>query len=192
MAHSVTTGRERILIAARKLFAARGFDGVTIRDIGEEAGLTNPALYRHFADKEALGIELYRDSYARMLHAIEIATDGVDDPVAKIEAYVVAVAELFEQERDVVLYIDEHQVRFWPAVRAEFEGRTLSERVGAWVRAARRGGAMPTAPSMAMQTALILGFVSHWFAMRATDLVKREPPRALAAYVRGALTGSNT
>lgn len=191
MGQVTTTGRERILTAARKLFAARGFDSVTIRDIGEEAGLTNPALYRHFADKEALGVELYRQCYARMLDEIENATAAAADPLAKLENYVCAVADLFETQRDLVLYVDEHQVRFWPSVRAAFEGRTLSERVGAWIRAARRSGAIPTAPSVTMQVALVMGFVSHWFAMRATDLVKREPPRALAAYVRGALMGSN-
>lgn len=189
MAPSAEPGRERILSAARKLFAARGFDGVSIRDIGEAAGLTNPALYRHFADKEALGVELYRRSYQRMLDDVERASAAVSAPLEKIEAYVSAVADLFEREPDLVLYVDEHQVRFWPRIRAEFEGRTLSERISAWVRAARRSGAISSDASISMQVALVMGLVSHWFAMRAAGLVKREAPRTLATFARNALTG---
>ena len=46
--------REQILRAAMDCFAARGFRGTTTRDIAARVGLTEAALYRHFASKEAL------------------------------------------------------------------------------------------------------------------------------------------
>jgi AcrR family transcriptional regulator len=58
-----TRGKERVLRAALDLFAKRGFDQVTIRDIGDAAGVTNPALYRHYPSKEELGVDLYRRCY---------------------------------------------------------------------------------------------------------------------------------
>ncbi len=39
---------------AAELFRARGFHGVGINDIAAAAGVTGPALYRHFADKQAV------------------------------------------------------------------------------------------------------------------------------------------
>ena len=36
------------------LFAARGYHGVSMDDIGSAAGVTGPALYHHFAGKEAM------------------------------------------------------------------------------------------------------------------------------------------
>lgn len=46
--------REEILEVAVGLFAARGYHGVSMDDIGGAAGVTGPALYHHFAGKEAM------------------------------------------------------------------------------------------------------------------------------------------
>lgn len=46
--------REEILEVAVDLFAARGYHGVSMDDIGAAAGVTGPALYHHFAGKEAM------------------------------------------------------------------------------------------------------------------------------------------
>jgi len=48
------TRREQILRIAAELFAQRGFHGVSINDIGAAVGISGPALYRHFAAKEAV------------------------------------------------------------------------------------------------------------------------------------------
>jgi AcrR family transcriptional regulator len=48
------TRRDQILRTAAELFAQRGFRGVSINDIGAAVGTTGPALYRHFASKEAV------------------------------------------------------------------------------------------------------------------------------------------
>ncbi|MFY1635323.1 TetR/AcrR family transcriptional regulator [Solwaraspora sp. WMMB335] len=46
--------RDEILQIAVGLFAARGYHGVSMDDIGAAAGVTGPALYHHFAGKEAM------------------------------------------------------------------------------------------------------------------------------------------
>ena len=46
--------RQELLKIAADLFAERGFANVTVDDIGEAAGVSGPALYHHFAGKEAL------------------------------------------------------------------------------------------------------------------------------------------
>ncbi|MGC0273834.1 TetR/AcrR family transcriptional regulator [Pseudactinotalea sp. Z1739] len=50
--------RQQILDAAADLFARHGFHGVSINDIGRQVGTSGPALYRHFASKEAVLAEL--------------------------------------------------------------------------------------------------------------------------------------
>jgi AcrR family transcriptional regulator len=59
MTDSVRTVRPRdrkaqLAAVAAELFRARGFPGVGIKDIADAAGVTGPALYRHFADKQAI------------------------------------------------------------------------------------------------------------------------------------------
>jgi AcrR family transcriptional regulator len=46
--------RDEILEIAVGLFASRGYHGVSVGDIGSAAGVTGPALYHHFAGKEAM------------------------------------------------------------------------------------------------------------------------------------------
>jgi|SRR5688572_2015185 TetR/AcrR family transcriptional regulator len=46
--------REVILDAAERLFAARGVDGVAVRDLARELNLTPSSLYNHFPGKQAL------------------------------------------------------------------------------------------------------------------------------------------
>lgn len=45
---------DAILQAAARLFAARGYSGVSLEDIGAAVGVSGPAVYRHFAGKQAL------------------------------------------------------------------------------------------------------------------------------------------
>ncbi|MBO0870883.1 MAG: TetR/AcrR family transcriptional regulator [Micromonosporaceae bacterium] len=48
------TRRDEILEIAVGLFVARGYHGVSMDNIGAAAGVTGPALYHHFAGKEAM------------------------------------------------------------------------------------------------------------------------------------------
>src|SRR4051794_20306173 len=46
--------RDALLSSAAQLFAARGFDGVSIEDLGSSVGISGPAVYRHFPSKQAV------------------------------------------------------------------------------------------------------------------------------------------
>jgi AcrR family transcriptional regulator len=52
--------RRHILDTATVLFAERGFDGLTTKDLARRLGITEPVLYQHFASKEALWREVQR------------------------------------------------------------------------------------------------------------------------------------
>ena len=46
--------RQALLSAAASLFAAHGFNRVSLEDLGAAAGVSGPAVYRHFAGKQAV------------------------------------------------------------------------------------------------------------------------------------------
>src|SRR5689334_23742856 len=46
--------KERILVAAAALGARRGFDAISMADIGAEAGIVGSGVYRHFDSKTAI------------------------------------------------------------------------------------------------------------------------------------------
>jgi AcrR family transcriptional regulator len=49
---------QRIIEAALRLFSERGFESTSMDSIAREAGVTKPTLYNHWADKEALMMEV--------------------------------------------------------------------------------------------------------------------------------------
>ena len=54
--------RDRILAAARKAFDRHGIEGLSLRDVAAKVGITPMAIYRHFANKEALVDALVLDA----------------------------------------------------------------------------------------------------------------------------------
>jgi AcrR family transcriptional regulator len=52
--------RERLFLAGERLFAERGFDGVSVRDIVQEAGANLAAISYHFGSKGDLFLEIFR------------------------------------------------------------------------------------------------------------------------------------
>jgi AcrR family transcriptional regulator len=72
--------RERYLTAAGHLFAERGYRAVSIDDLGAEVGVSGPALYNHFASKEAMLIELLVGVSERLLLGLEkTLAEGLSD-----------------------------------------------------------------------------------------------------------------
>ncbi|OZC91513.1 TetR family transcriptional regulator [Rhodococcus sp. 06-418-1B] len=50
--------RAQLLTAAAELFADRGFASVRLEDLGAAVGVSGPAVYRHFSNKESVLVEL--------------------------------------------------------------------------------------------------------------------------------------
>src|SRR5258707_13128397 len=59
--------RGEILAAASKMFADRGYEAVTLREIAKELGYTNALIYQHFPDKCHMLAELSRETIGLMV-----------------------------------------------------------------------------------------------------------------------------
>jgi AcrR family transcriptional regulator len=66
--------RERLLLAAADVFAERGYDGTRVADIAAAAGVSNGAMYAHFASKAELLVAALR-AHGRRLLADAFAAD---------------------------------------------------------------------------------------------------------------------
>jgi AcrR family transcriptional regulator len=65
--------REVILDTAERLFAARGVDGVAVRDLAREMGITASSLYNHFPGKDALYRAVLERGLGPILEAVAVA-----------------------------------------------------------------------------------------------------------------------
>jgi TetR/AcrR family transcriptional regulator, regulator of cefoperazone and chloramphenicol sensitivity len=52
--HNASSGKEKLILAAIRLFGRRGFEGTTVRDLGEEAGMSFASVRGQFGSKEGL------------------------------------------------------------------------------------------------------------------------------------------
>lgn len=77
--------RLQLLLAAERLFAERGFLAVRLEDIGAAAGVSGPAIYRHFPNKESLLVELLVGISTRLLAGARKVRAGNTDAAAALD-----------------------------------------------------------------------------------------------------------
>jgi len=100
--------RERILASATSLFEENGFHGAGIDGIAAAAGVTGPAIYRHFKNKDAVLVALF-DRLAERLAAI-LTTVATHEGRAGLETLVRLHGRLaFEERALIVVYISEER-----------------------------------------------------------------------------------
>jgi len=103
--------REALLLVARSIFAAKGFQSTTMDDIAKEAGFTKPILYQYFESK----IDLYREIVAqtanKLLTSLRDAVSAVQSPREKIEVAFRVYFEMVVTETDAfrILFIHSHE-----------------------------------------------------------------------------------
>ncbi|MEO8550295.1 MAG: helix-turn-helix domain-containing protein [Kofleriaceae bacterium] len=69
--------RERILDAARKLVAERGYDGLTMRDLARAAKVSVPTLYNLFGSKDAILVTELEAVASTIARALPVTGDSV-------------------------------------------------------------------------------------------------------------------
>src|SRR4249919_3841737 len=117
--------KQQILRAAMKLFADRGLDATSIRDIARESGYTNPALYKHFGSKEELALHLFETCHRRLWSKCKAAIDGGKSFDAKLEAYVGQVLELVDQHPEVMAFLSDSGRVLWPKTGPAIQRQTM-------------------------------------------------------------------
>jgi AcrR family transcriptional regulator len=74
-----------ILKAAKDLFYERSFAAVGVDEIGQRAGVTGPAIYRHFRGKDEILSTLFDDAIDRLTEATATSSD---DPWEELDSLV--------------------------------------------------------------------------------------------------------
>lgn len=84
--------RERLLAATLELLAEDGYGATSVAAITSRAGVASGTLYRHFASREELFVELFRRVCSGEIDAMYAAADQQDSPLAKLEAAILTFA----------------------------------------------------------------------------------------------------
>lgn len=75
---TICTGRSRVIDAAERLFRARGYSNVTMRDIAKEVGIRQASLYYHFESKEQLFVAVTELEFEHHYQGLQLVIEQQD------------------------------------------------------------------------------------------------------------------
>src|SRR6187397_2839996 len=91
--------RARILAAAERVFARRGFFASRVSDIADDAGVADGTIYLYFKSKDDLLISLFEEQMARVQVELTRAMDGAERAPDKLRRFIHAYLELVADNR---------------------------------------------------------------------------------------------
>ena len=125
--------REQILRAAAQLFAERGARAVGVDDVGAAVGVTGPAIYRHFASKDAMLAEmLVRISEHLLAGGTERVAGVGGDPVAQLRALIAFHVD-FALDNPALITVQDRDLTSLPDADAAQVRRLQRRYVEVWV-----------------------------------------------------------
>jgi AcrR family transcriptional regulator len=95
--------RQRILEVARRLFAEQGVEAVSMHQIARAAGIGQGTLYRRYANKSELCLDLFREPYEQFAEGVaEVLEKASTTPALERLEHVLSSMVLFLEEQDTM------------------------------------------------------------------------------------------
>ena len=98
--------RERLLSAALDLFVQKGYASTSVREIVESAGVTKPALYYYFENKEGVYLELIQRAYRQFEAIVEDRNPGGDSCRDAVKSIFCKLLDLFRANLSLVKFVN--------------------------------------------------------------------------------------
>ncbi len=153
--------KQAILDAALRLFVRHGLSGTSIRMIGDEAGYTNPALFKFFRSKDALAVHLFARCYTRLHDRIAAAVDGAEGFGSALDATLDAYLAQLDEDLEAVLFVQDALRELWPKLPAAVRRRSLLRLLADLVRRGEREGAVSGYRSADVPVAAVVGLLAQ-------------------------------
>lgn len=109
--------RQLILNAARRLFILHGYHGLAMRQIAEAVGVTKPALYYHFTDKEALFLSVLEEYLDAMQPLLDGLLRSAWDTRTRIAKFIEALLSQPAEQRALIHLASQEAAHLSPDAR---------------------------------------------------------------------------
>ena len=172
--------RERILAAAMKVFARKGFAGARVSDVAREAGVADGTIYLYFASKDAILISIFEEGMQAVIDGLAKGLKGMEDPKERLRYFCRYHLKVVEDDPDLaeVLLVE---LRFSDKFLTEYKpgamlDRYLEQLAGIISEGQRRGifkREVPTGIAMGA----IFGALDEISLHRVLQRRKRQEPR---------------
>lgn len=159
--------KQKILIAALKLFVRDGLGETSVRDIAKVSGYSNPALFKHFPSKDALAAYLFERCYLELFHLISRAARSEGNFAAKQHAVFTAYMAALEQDQDAVLFVQDNLRQFWPRMPADVRKHSILGEVRMLLESGQKEGVVTKAIDIGLLTAAWTGTLQQFARVRS-------------------------
>lgn len=150
------------------LFATRGVDGVTIRDIAAQSGYSNPAIFKHFKTKDDLARSLFDVCYRRL--AATMMT-----PAADVRSAIAGALQLIESSPDSVHFVLENLRRYWRDLPKATRALGLPGAMRRLIERDQTSGRFRSDVDTQLAAALVLGMLAQIARMAHFGELPRRP-----------------
>ncbi|AYF73666.1 TetR/AcrR family transcriptional regulator [Nocardia yunnanensis] len=174
--------RQQLLEAGARLIADRGFLGMRLDDLGAAAGISGPAVYRHFPNKEALLVELLVGISQRLLDGGRAVAKAATTPAAALEGLVDFHLDFALGEPELIRIQDRDLENLPDSARRQVR-RTQRQYVEVWVEVLRA-----LHPNLPEQTARVQAHATFGLINSTPHSAPTSPTRARPILRRMALT----
>jgi AcrR family transcriptional regulator len=115
----------QLIEIACRLFATRGYEGTSLRDIAEEAQITKAALYYHFPNKEALYQLIVIERLQTLVDRVTAAVAKAGNATDKVRTFMLASADIYAESPHAWMAGSN---AFWSGMGPESRAATVSRR----------------------------------------------------------------
>ena len=130
--------RQKVLDAARTLFAERGYEPATIRDIAKGAGMSTGAVFANFQDKAELFEAVLAEDLARLAESLKAAVAAESSVGGRLVA---AMTAAYHESLEHLPLVQAVVARSWfQPVAAEMRSRAAARPVSVIVSDALQAG----------------------------------------------------
>lgn len=158
--------KQKILVAALKLFVRDGLCETSVRDIAKVSGFSNPALFKHFPSKDALAAYLFERCYLELFHLISHAARCEGNFAARQHGVFTAYMKALEEDQDAVLFVQDNLRHFWPRMPLEVRKHSILGEVKMLLESGRKEGAVTKTIDIGLLTAAWVGTLQQFARVR--------------------------
>ena len=158
--------KQSILTSALALFASRGIDGVSIRDIAADSGFTNPAMFKYYTSKDDLAFALFEACYRRLVGPL-IA------PGTTLRSALAGALDLIETSPESVHFVLENLRRYFRDLPESLRSRSLLASMRRFIGAEQKAGRVRGDVDPQLAAALVLGMLAQIARMAHFDELSR-------------------
>ncbi|MDY6843156.1 MAG: TetR/AcrR family transcriptional regulator [Thermodesulfobacteriota bacterium] len=97
----MTDKHQRILQAASKVFAKRGFYNSRVSDIAKEANVADGTIYLYFKNKDDILISLFEDVIRRLVEETTKSMEGIKDPLEKLRHFAITHIDIITKDHEL-------------------------------------------------------------------------------------------